>query len=68
MQKKIQSKILYKGSIFTLTDDTIEIENGMIVVIRDIIHHHGGCAILAQIEDKVLLISQYRYAVRENTI
>lgn len=64
MQKKLQSKILYKGSIFTLTNDTIEIENGMICH-RDIIHHHGGCAIIAQKEDKVLLISQYRYAVEK---
>lgn len=64
METKINSRILYQGKIFTLTQDDVAISNGSIHS-KDIIHHNGGCAILAQRENQVLLISQYRYAMGE---
>ena len=44
MQKKLNSTILYKGNIFTLSKDKVKIENQMIIE-RDVIHHNGGCAL-----------------------
>lgn len=60
MQQKLSSKQLYKGHIFTLTQDQVKIENGMEVT-RDIIHHHGGVGVLLVQENKILFVRQYRY-------
>lgn len=61
MQKKLNSTILYKGNIFTLSKDKVKIENQMIIE-RDVIHHNGGCAIIACKDDCLLMVRQYRYA------
>lgn len=61
MQKKLSSESIYKGKIFEMTRDHVEIENGAHVT-RDVIHHHGGVAVLAIQDTCILLVSQYRYA------
>lgn len=66
MQKKISSENIYKGAIFTMSHDIIEIENGKKFP-RDVIHHHGGVGILVVKDEKVLLVRQYRYAVSDYT-
>ena len=62
MQKQISSKKVYEAAIFTMTHDEIELENGMRTD-RDVIHHNGGAAILVMKDERILLVSQYRYAV-----
>lgn len=62
MQKQISSKKVYEAAIFTMTHDEIELENGMHTE-RDVIHHNGGAAILVIRDQRILLVSQYRYAV-----
>lgn len=62
MQKQISSKKVYEAAIFTMTHDEIELENGMRTE-RDVIHHNGGAAILVMKDQRILLVSQYRYAV-----
>ncbi len=64
METKINSRMIYQGKVFTLTKDDVAINNGSIYS-KDIVHHNGGCAILARRENQVLLITQYRYAVGE---
>lgn len=66
MQKKIQSQLCYTGAIFKVTHDEVEIENGLHTY-RDVVHHHGGVGVLVQKEDTLLLVSQYRYAVKAST-
>ncbi len=55
--------MIYEGAIFSLTHDEIRLEDGR-TTFRDVIHHHGGAGILAIREDQILLVSQYRYAVK----
>ena len=63
MQKQISSKKVYEAAIFTMTHDEIELENGLHAE-RDVIHHNGGAAVLVMKDQKILLVSQYRYAVQ----
>lgn len=67
MQKKISSKTLYKGGIFTLTQDQVKIENDMIVT-RDVIHHHGGVGVLVIKDHAILLVRQYRYPTQRSLL
>ena len=66
MQKKISSKEVYRGSIFTMSKDEVEIKGK--IYERDVIHHHGGVGVLAIKEDKVLLVKQYRYAIQKTSL
>ena len=67
MQKQLYSVIRYRSSIFTLSEDHVQIENGSVVT-RSIVHHNGGSAILVRKEGRVLLVRQYRYALRQDQI
>lgn len=63
MERQLSSKTIYRGAIFSMTQDEIALADGRTAT-RDVIHHHGGAGILAMREDEVLLVSQYRYAAQ----
>lgn len=65
MQKKISSKAIFKGNIFHITQDEVEIKGK--IYTRDIVHHHGGVGVLAIHENKILLVKQHRYAIHMDT-
>lgn len=66
MQKKISSKKIVDGVIFTMTHDEVEIKGR--IYPRDVIHHDGGVGVLAIRDHKLLLVKQYRYAIQQETL
>lgn len=62
-EKTLSSKTVYQGRIFDIVKDEVELSNGMIRP-REIIQHPGGVVICAIKEDKILLVKQYRYAIK----
>ena len=51
--------------MFRVTMDQVELENGM-TSFREVVHHNGGACILPLTDDdKVLMVRQYRYALKE---
>ena len=63
-EKTLSSKTVYKGRIFDITSDEIVLSDGL-KRNREIIHHPGGVVILALKDDgNILLVKQYRYAVK----
>ena len=67
VEKKLSSKVVYDGKIFTVTKDSIVCPNGQ-NAIREIVHHRGGVAILFKVDDKFIFEKQYRYALQEEII
>ncbi|MGN1182329.1 MAG: NUDIX hydrolase [Faecalibacillus sp.] len=67
MEKKIDSEILFKGKIITVYKDKVKCPNDKIAS-REIVRHHGGVGILATIDDKIILVKQFRYAYNQDTI
>ena len=62
---KLNSKEIFKGNVFRVTMDQVELENGM-TSFREGVHHNGGACILPLTDDdKVLMVRQYRYALKE---
>ncbi len=60
-EKKISSEIKYDGIIFTITQDTAELENGNLAK-RDVLHHSGGvCVIPVTENNEIFLVKQFRY-------
>ncbi|HID20665.1 MAG TPA: NUDIX hydrolase [Methanophagales archaeon] len=65
--KTIESKQLYKGKVVQLRLDTVSLPNGKTKT-REILVHPGAAAIVPLMNDKVLLVEQYRKAVERNTL
>ena len=63
-EKTLSSTTIYKGKILSLRKDEVLCPNGN-KSYREIVDHHGGAGILAFIDNKVILIKQYRYAYDE---
>lgn len=63
-EKTLSSEIVFRGKIFDIKHDEVELSNGA-HSFRDIILHPGGVVIVAQKGEKVLLVRQYRYAVSQ---
>lgn len=60
-EKKLCSELIYQGRIITVTQDTVELENGK-QTLREMVHHHGGAAIVPVDENgNVYLVRQFRY-------
>lgn len=61
-EDKIASEEIYQGKIFTVTRDTVRLENGR-EASREVVHHHGGAGILAlDGEGRLAMVRQFRYA------
>lgn len=67
MEKQLNSKCIYDGTVIKLKKDEVLCENGM-TSFRECVSAPGGVAILAVVDNKILLVKQYRYVVQEETI
>ena len=67
-EKQLSSELIYEGPIFTITHDTVELENGK-TAIRDVLHHNGGvCVIPITENNEIFLVKQLRYPFRLVTV
>ena len=67
-EKTLSSETVFEGKIFTITHDTVELENGD-TAIRDCLLHHGGVCVLPVNENnEVFLVRQFRYPFRTVTL
>ena len=63
-EKTIERKEIYRGPIFQLVTDQVELPQGKGQAQRDLIFHNGAVAVMAITpEDKMLLVKQYRKAI-----
>ena len=67
MEKKIDSHLIYDGKIIKVYKDTVKCENGN-EAFREVVRHHGGVGVLAIIDNKILLVKQYRYPNATDTL
>ena len=63
-EKTLKSNVVYDGKILRLNNDDIICPNG-VKATREIVHHNGGVCILAFVDDKVVMVRQFRYAYGE---
>ena len=63
-EKQLNSKEIYSGKVFKITHDEVELSNGY-KSYRDVVHHNGGVVIVAEKDNKILIVQQYRYATNE---
>lgn len=59
-EKTISSKEIYNGKVFKITKDDVELSDGH-KTIREVVHHNGGVVIVAEKDNKILMVKQFRY-------
>lgn len=64
IEKTIKENTVYNGKILRLNCDDVLASNGDIVK-REIIHHHGGVCVLAEVDGKIVFVKQFRYSYKE---
>ena len=65
-EKTISRKEIYKGPIFQLVQDQVELPAGKGTAQRDLIFHNGAVCVLAVTqENKIVLVKQYRKAIEK---
>lgn len=67
MEKEVQKDIIYDGKIMQVTKEKVELENGQYAY-REVVYHHGGVCILAIFQHQIILVKQFRYPNRMNTL
>lgn len=66
VEKKIDGTSIFKGHIFNVKVDTVELENGNIAS-REVVEHNGGACVVAITNDKkIALVKQFRYCFNES--
>ena len=65
-EKTLSRKEIYKGPIFQLVQDQVELPSGKGTAQRDLIFHNGAVCVLAvTLENKIVLVKQYRKAIEK---
>jgi ADP-ribose pyrophosphatase len=63
----ISSETIFKGKVISLQVDQVTLPNGKTST-REIIKHPGAVAVLALVDNKMLIVEQYRKALERNQI
>ena len=63
-EKRISTKNIFAGKVVTLNHDQVELPSGE-HSFREWIDHAGGACVLAQVDDKIYFVKQYRYPYQE---
>ena len=68
-EKTLSRREIYKGPIFQLVQDQVELPNGKGTAQRDLIFHNGAVCVLAVTpENKIVLVKQYRKAIEKVSV
>lgn len=63
-EKTLNSKVVYDGLIVKIELDEVELSNGRKTK-REVARHAPGVVILAELNDKIFLVKQFRYPSKE---
>lgn len=66
-EKTISTEHIYTGKIFKVEIDTVELPNGSISK-RELVRHNGAVCVIAIVEDKLLLVEQYRKVISRSMV
>ena len=64
-EKTLSSNKIYDGKIFEILSDKVELSDGLVRP-REVVVHPGGVVVVAQKDESVLMVKQYRYPIHSN--
>jgi ADP-ribose pyrophosphatase len=66
-EKTIHTEPIFKGKIITVEVDTVTLPNGKQAT-RELVRHLGAVCVVAVVDDKILLVEQYRKPLGKSII
>lgn len=63
-EQTLDSQLIYEGKVVKVFKDSVELSTGK-KSFREVVKHSGGVVILAVKGDKILLVKQFRYPLKE---
>lgn len=67
-EKTLETREQFRGKIFRVTRDVVELENGN-TSFREILHHNGGAGVVAMTADQeIYMVRQFRYAFSQELL
>lgn len=63
-EKTLNSQIVFSGKVVKVFKDDIELSDGT-KAFREVVKHSGGVVILAIKDEKIILVKQFRYPMKE---
>lgn len=66
-EERISGEVLFEGRMLRLERDTVRLPNGLETT-REVVRHPGAVGIVAILDQYVLMVSQYRYPVGQETL
>lgn len=63
----LKENVIYDGKIIKVNCDEVRCPNGRTSK-REVVHHRGGVCVLCEVDNKIALITQYRYAYRKELL
>lgn len=67
IEETLKENVIYDGKIIRVNVDEVKCPNGRLAK-REIVHHRGGVCILCEVNNKIALISQFRYAYKKELL
>lgn len=67
MEKSLGFKTYFEGKVVKLEKHEVELENGS-KSFREVVRHPGAVAVVALLEDRVLMVKQYRFPVEDDLL
>lgn len=65
-EKLLNRKTVFKGKILNVHVDEVEVNNK--TAFREILEHNGAVCVYAEIDNEILLVKQFRYALNQELI
>ncbi|UJF31207.1 NUDIX hydrolase [Paenibacillus hexagrammi] len=66
-EKTIRTEPIFTGKIISLQVDHVELPNGEVAT-REIVKHPGAVAVLALLDDKMIVVEQYRKPLEKSQV
>ncbi|MCB8816477.1 NUDIX domain-containing protein [Desulfosporosinus shakirovi] len=66
-EERLDGEVLFEGRMLRLDRDRVRLPNGHEST-REVVRHPGAVGIIAILDQQVLLVRQYRYAIAQETL
>lgn len=66
-ETRLDSEVLFEGRVLRILKDKVLLPNGG-EAYREIVRHPGAVAVVALLDQEILLVRQYRYAIDQETL
>ena len=63
-ENTLNSTEIYTGRVFKIIKDDVELSDGYKTT-REVVCHNGGVVIASEIDDKIVMVKQFRYPIKE---